>query len=957
MNLKFFNDLLLKEKASFPLLPNYEIFQIFKTEEDFNFIELHFGCYNRKNTCSLKFSLFKIINLQAFDLEEIYSQNINAIQLSDYESFYINFPSIINAKNQHYCFSITSSDSDVTNCVCLWLNNFSNNSFYIKNTTNDLGSIVFRYGSREEKLQKPKTFDIIICVFNQIDLVKKCINSIKINTKYQFYRIIVINDGSFEETTSELQKIENIELINLDQNVGYVKAANIGLKKSTADFKILLNSDTEVTFGWLLKILKCEKVNPNTGIFGLCSNNATWQSVPKSYLESKYQNIPFPYNLNTFSLEIEKLSEKKYPLVPHVHGSCFIIKKEVIEKIGYFDELNFNMGYHEEDDFCLRALEAGFDLRWIDDTFYFHHAHKSFTPEKREILIKQNTPYYLAKWGEKDKDYIEFLKNKNPLDYLREKLQIKINQTLEEIKNLKIGYLLNPGARSGGSISIFQILNYLKENNYNARLVMDAKSFKNLKGFSEFNINYFVYQTYPDLLNEKFDILIGTHNHTIEDLLATYYNVNPNCIPGYFIQDFEPYFYDKNSMEYQKALRSYSIIPNITAIAKTQWICDTVFEKTKLKVYKAPPGLNTKLFKSNYSKSFSFPLKVSAMIRPQTPRRNPEMTLKVLKQIKEKYQEKVEIFIFGSTEETLKTYNLKTEEYKFDYKNLGLLNSGELSELFNNSHIFLDGSIYQAFGRTSLEAMACGCISIVPKNGGSLEYAKHLINSLVVDTSSEKEILETFDFCFNQIKDLYQISNNAIEDASKYTIENEALKHLEIFYESYRKKEKNLIEVSPSPQRIEINLNDKGNDIIYIHQDNTFLQNILLPIIDQFPNNQFYILPKEHLNLNLIKKRKNIKVKNLTIYQGLLKYSIIAILPFYWNNDTEKYFIDSIKSKNLILTYEQMITFLPKEITDNFIKSSSDWQIIIKKLLKNPKYRTDLAINSYNALLKSFKYV
>jgi len=778
---------------SFPLLPKVRLGQVFTCPDldVFNQIKISFGCYGRKNTCYLKFQLSEITNEYPLTLKDLRTKIIDASKIEDGKSFEINFKDIHNAKRKKFHFSLEGLNSSANNCVCAWkhpevLPNFYSSS----NQENDkTGSLVFKADYIEEAEDCSKTVDIIICVYNQLKLVLDCIEAIKLNTQYPNYQIIVIDDKSSEVCKEELKKLEGINLFLLDKNVGYTKAANYGLKKSNADYKILLNSDTQVTSGWLQRIMKCGESSPDIGILGPLSNNATWQSIPHSHLN----NIRFSgedafplLSVKELSQLTRDLSESKYPRTSHIHGSCFVIKEKVIEKIGYFDEENFDRGYREEDDYCLRAKAAGFDLVYVDNAFYFHHGCKSFTRAEQKSLIADHSLYYEEKYPE-DNLEIARLRDENPLDYIRKKIREYSNVKEIQARKLKVGYLLNLGrSRSGGIISILQIINFLNKSGFNFHLVCHESQAKNLAYFPEFNIIPKTYRNYMDLIPQNFDILVGTHNSTVEDSLAPIIQLENKILPAYFIQDYEPYFYEQDSEEYIAALRSYNALPHIWGIAKTNWICDTVKLKTGLSVHKVLPGLNLDIYHyQGCPKPNNYPVQVVAMVRPRTPRRNPEVTLKVLKQIKEKYKDDVLISLFGADKEELDAQGLLSEEYQFEYELLGILNSFELAILFNKADIFLDASTYQAFGRTALEAMACGCVSIVPEAGGAREYALNNFNSLIVNTEDEIEIERNLEKLIEDFNFRETLKKQGVETAKEFTIERAAYSHLRSFLQFY----------------------------------------------------------------------------------------------------------------------------------------------------------------------------
>jgi hypothetical protein len=85
---------------------------------------------------------------------------------------------------------------------------------------------------------------------------------------------------------------------------------------------------------------------------------------------------------------IEASSAKLYPEMPLINGFCLMVRRKLIEEIGFFDEENFGQGYGEEDDFTLRARKAGWKLALADDTYIFHAQSRSYSTERRKKLAE-----------------------------------------------------------------------------------------------------------------------------------------------------------------------------------------------------------------------------------------------------------------------------------------------------------------------------------------------------------------------------------------------------------------------------------------------------------------------------------------------------------------------------------------------------------------------------------------
>src|SRR3989338_1707235 len=102
--------------------------------------------------------------------------------------------------------------------------------------------------------------DIVIPVWNQPTFTKECIESIVKNTDVD-YRLIIIDNASGEETKSYLESLKEqrglkLLLIRNENNLGFLKAANQGMRLSDAQYICLINNDTLVTDGWLSEMIE-----------------------------------------------------------------------------------------------------------------------------------------------------------------------------------------------------------------------------------------------------------------------------------------------------------------------------------------------------------------------------------------------------------------------------------------------------------------------------------------------------------------------------------------------------------------------------------------------------------------------------------------------------------------------------------------------------------------------------
>jgi len=238
------------------------------------------------------------------------------------------------------------------------------------------------------------TLDVIICVHNALEDVKRCLNSL-LNYTTLPYKLHLINDGSDEATSLYLREFSSkygSVLLTNDSPVGYTKAANTGLRNSRGEFVLLLNSDTIVSSRWLEKLLECACIDDRIGMVGPLSNAAAYQSVPFTKNENhQWVTNTLPAGLSPALADtiIERLSSRKFPRVPFLNGFCLLLKREVISQIGYFDEAAFPLGYGEEIDYCLRAGKAGLQLAVADHVYVFHVKSASYGHGRRRALSMQ----------------------------------------------------------------------------------------------------------------------------------------------------------------------------------------------------------------------------------------------------------------------------------------------------------------------------------------------------------------------------------------------------------------------------------------------------------------------------------------------------------------------------------------------------------------------------------------
>lgn len=237
---------------------------------------------------------------------------------------------------------------------------------------------------------------VIIPVYNQFELVKKCVESVLRNTP-EDVEIVIIDDASTCPKTGSylnfLARGARARVWYQGTNRGFGSTVNWGMFECYQDSDVIvLNSDTEVPPGWIDRLRMC--VDESTAAVCPVSNYATIYSVP-----NPGTNV-LPAWLSTDQMDalVQAHSDHRHPEIPTVMGFCMYLTRKAIDAIGGFDAA-FGKGYGEEVDWCLRARKAGFTCKLADDLFVRHKGQASFGEnEERDELRRSAIRIVEERW-------------------------------------------------------------------------------------------------------------------------------------------------------------------------------------------------------------------------------------------------------------------------------------------------------------------------------------------------------------------------------------------------------------------------------------------------------------------------------------------------------------------------------------------------------------------------------
>ena len=289
-----------------------------------------------------------------------------------------------------------------------------------------------------------------------------------------------------------------------------------------------------------------------------------------------------------------------------------------------------------------------------------------------------------------------------------------------------------------------------------------------------------VYGRESDLVEaaQGFDAVIGTAHYSVPWMVPLAKLSRPPVL-GYCIQDYEPLFYAEGSEDWKRAFASYGLVPGMKRFSKSKWNADEVVARTGLDCALVSASFDAEVFRPRLPEPAASPVRIAAMVRPSTPRRQPGLTVDVMRALAQKLGDGVEIVLFGSerSDPALRPFRLD-----FPHRFLGVLDDRQLSALLSQVHVFADLSTYQALGVASLEAMASGAAVVVPKAGGAGTFARHEVNALAVDTSSRDACVACLERLATDGSLLRRLAAQAIADAGLHTPDRAAAGILEVLF-------------------------------------------------------------------------------------------------------------------------------------------------------------------------------
>ena len=236
--------------------------------------------------------------------------------------------------------------------------------------------------------------DVIVPVYGGAIETSACLESILATADNSDgasprFELVVVDDGNPD---GELRRMLDgfaadgkITLLRNQRNIGFPASVNLGFDLHSDRDVVVLNSDTVIFPGWLARLREAAYSSPDIGTVTPFSNEASILSYPKSLGDNDEPTSDEGRALDRLAGDV---NAGLVIDIPTAVGFCMYVRRGCLDDVGVFDIISFGRGYGEENDFCMRASEAGWRNIAAPNIFVKHVGGRSFGASKRALVVR-----------------------------------------------------------------------------------------------------------------------------------------------------------------------------------------------------------------------------------------------------------------------------------------------------------------------------------------------------------------------------------------------------------------------------------------------------------------------------------------------------------------------------------------------------------------------------------------
>lgn len=208
---------------------------------------------------------------------------------------------------------------------------------------------------------------IIVVNYNGLNFLKRCLSSLLIQT-YQDIEIILVDNGSTDDSVTYVGKeFPSVRIIINEENFGFAKGNNIGIKEARGELVATLNNDTEASPGWIEELVKVIYSNKYTG---MCSSKIL---LMRDHDIIDSTGICMSRSGACWDRGMSEKDVGQYENVEDIFGPCAcaaMYRKSMLQEIGLFDE-DF-CAYMEDVDLAFRGRLACWKCLYVPKAIVYH---------------------------------------------------------------------------------------------------------------------------------------------------------------------------------------------------------------------------------------------------------------------------------------------------------------------------------------------------------------------------------------------------------------------------------------------------------------------------------------------------------------------------------------------------------------------------------------------------------
>lgn len=248
------------------------------------------------------------------------------------------------------------------------------------------------------------TISVIIVSWNTKQILKECITSLfdELSSLAESSEVFVVDNDSIDGSAEMIREsFPGVMLIENEDNKGFGRACNQGIRAAKGEYIFLLNPDTVVLPGAIKTLLEFARNHPKLGIVApqLLNTDGTVQKSCRAFpsltgmfyeligLSRLFPNVKRFREYKMLDFDYNTVSEVDQP-----EGAALLIPRKVLDEVGLFDEKFFML--FEEVDLCFRIKKAGWQIWFNSTSKIIHHYGQSIKQIKPKMIVHSHKGMY-----------------------------------------------------------------------------------------------------------------------------------------------------------------------------------------------------------------------------------------------------------------------------------------------------------------------------------------------------------------------------------------------------------------------------------------------------------------------------------------------------------------------------------------------------------------------------------